>query len=355
MDNFFKDKTVALFYGGRSPEHEVSLQSAKTVYPILKDLFKEVYPVGVSKKGCYSIQNLDSSLNVNPEYKIENTIKEDHKLIFIPSNGIYLNNKKIDIDLAFILIHGNEGEDGKIQGLLHIMDIKYAGANTASSAVGIYKQFTHLILKASGIRTVDTIVITKDENIKPLAFYQKKLSSSLFVKSETTGSSVGAIPLKDPSEEMFKEALKEAFKYSERVLIQPLMENMQEMEVAVLELSNKELVAGGPGVIVDPNNNGFLSYEKKYSHTSKAYIDPTLVTDKNLIKEIQNKAKKIFKILNLSGYSRIDFFYKDNEIYLNEVNTIPGLTSRSHYPVLINSASISLLEAIYEICRRAYE
>lgn len=355
MDKFFKNKNIALIYGGRSPEHEVSINSAKSVYPILQNLFNKVYLLGVSKSGTFYLQNLNSSLNINPNFCIEDTILEKQLITFIPSKGIYFNSHKIDIDLAFPLIHGNEGEDGKLQGLLDIMDIPYTGSSATSSGICMYKELATQIVKAHNIRTIETIVLSKSDKIHPIEYYQKKLSPHLFIKSETTGSSIGVTSLKYVTQELFDKAINKAFKYSKRVLIQPLMENIKEIEVAILERENKILLASNPGLVVKSNMQEILSYDKKYGSIDSAYIDPKLIKDEKLKKELKNTAIKIFKALNLSGYSRIDFFYKDNLIFFNEVNTIPGLTDKSHYPVLMESSFISFQEAIYEICRRAYE
>ncbi|MDC7250442.1 MAG: hypothetical protein PQJ49_11050 [Sphaerochaetaceae bacterium] len=354
MDKFFKNKSIALFIGGRSPEHEVSIESAKTVYPILQKLFNKVYVIGVSKNGVFYIQNLLHSTHISHNYQIKDTILEKDEISFYPSKGIFLHEDKIDIDLAFILIHGNEGEDGKLQGLLDIMNIKYCGVNATSSGLCMYKELASSILESKGIKTVKSIVLKKGDTIYPLSYYIEKLGNHLFIKSETTGSSIGVTSLKFATQELLDKAIEKAFKYSERVLIQPLMEDIQEMEVAILELENNKLIAGGPGLVVKSNMMEILSYDKKYGQVDSAYIDPFIIKDEKLKLKLQEMAKLIFKTLNLSGFSRIDFFYKDKQIYFNEVNTIPGLTSKSHYPVLINSLDITLEEAIYEICRRAY-
>lgn len=355
MDNFFKNKTVSLFYGGRSPEHEVSINSAKTVYPILKSLFETVYLIGVTKSGIYAIQNLNEDYSINNNFILNEQINDKNEISFIASKGIFLNNQKINIDLAFILIHGNEGEDGKLQGLLEIMNIKYTGVNSTSSGICMYKELTNLILKAKNIRCVETIVISKKDNIPSLKSIIDKLGPSLFIKSETTGSSVGICALENPTETSLNKAILDSFKYSERVLIQPYMKNIEELEVAMLELNNNKVIAAGPGLVVKSNMQDILSYDKKYGLDDCATMNTKIIKDIKLINELKLIATNIFKYLNLSGFCRIDFFYKDKTIYLNEINTIPGLTSKSHYPILIQSANYSLEEAIYEICRTAYD
>ncbi len=354
-NKFFKDKTIALFYGGRSPEHEVSIESTKTIYPILQNLFNKVYLIGVTKQGYYHFQNLNTDFSINIEFEIQDSIKLGNELNFIPARGIFLHSNKINIDLAFILIHGNEGEDGKLQGLLDIMDIKYTGVNATSSGICMYKSLANFILKSNNINTINTLVLCKNDTVLPLRKIQEILGTSLFIKSETTGSSVGITALETPTQLSLSRAIENGFKYSERVLIQPFLKDIQEMEVAILETIDQKIIAGGPGLVLKSNMSDVLSYEKKYGKYDIATMDTTLIKNEILKKELRNQAIKIFKILNLSGFCRIDFFYKDKTIYFNEINTIPGLTNKSHYPILIKSAGYTLDTAIYEICRKSYE
>ncbi len=354
MNDNFKNNSIALFFGGRSPEHEVSINSAKTIYPILKNLFKDVYLIYVEKQGNYLIVNIDDKLFINKNYTIKDKIISTNEISFIANKGLFLNSKKINIDLAFILIHGNEGEDGKLQGLLEIMNIKYTGVNSTSSGICMYKDLTNQILISNNIKTVPTLVLNKKTKIPNLEAVQNKFGKSLFIKSETTGSSIGITALNRPTQESLEKAIKYSFGFSERVLIQPLLEDIKEIEIAMLE-TNNDLIAAGPGLVVKTNMKDVLSYDKKYGDIDTATINPAAITDENLKSEIKKQAKVIFNSLNLSGFSRIDFFLYKNIIYLNEVNTIPGLTDKSHYPILVESENISLESAIYQICRTAYE
>ncbi|MGD1821710.1 MAG: hypothetical protein ACPKM0_02980 [Pleomorphochaeta sp.] len=355
MDNYFKNKSIALFFGGRSPEHEVSINSSKTIYPILEKLFKNVFLIYVSKIGNYYLINCDKDFKIDKNFKITDIIKVKNEITFAPNKGILLNNNLLEISLAFILIHGNEGEDGKLQGLLDIVNIKYTGVNSTSSGICIYKELARQILNSNNINTVDTVVIKKSDIIPDLEKIQKRLNKSLFIKSETTGSSIGITALKNPSNQTFLKAIKHSFKYSNRVLIQPLLEDIKEIEVAILEKRDHSLIAGGPGLVIKSNMKDILSYDKKYGEIDSATINTEVIKDNNFKLEMKREAIKIFKLLNLSGFSRIDFFLYKNKIILNEINTIPGLTSKSHYPILIKSENISLIDAIYEICRVAYD
>lgn len=352
MDNIFKEKAIALFFGGRSPEHEVSINSAKTVFPILQNLFKKVYLIYVNKRGDFFL--LTPKVDFKFDYDHINNEKILINLSIIPNKGISFSNNIICIDLAFIAIHGNEGEDGKLQGLFDISNIKYTGCNSTSSGICMYKELSRQIVANNNVRTIETIIQEKESAIVPLKEAQKKLSSNLFIKSETTGSSIGITSLINPTNEEYISAINNGFKYSDRVLIQPLFEDFLEVEVAMLEKENT-LIASDVGVVIKYNMKDTLTFDSKYGEVNSATIDPKYDLDKKIKKQIKENAITIFKALNLSGFSRIDFFLYKNKIYFNEVNTIPGLTSNSHYPILINNMNISLTEAIYHICKKAYE
>ncbi len=352
MDNLLNNKNIALFFGGRSPEHEVSINSAKTVYPILQKLFKKVFLIYVSIDGVYYLIENKNDFLFDIKYLNNNISIIKNEIIFSPNKGILFENKILDIDLAFIAIHGNEGEDGKLQGLLDIVNINYTGCNSTSSGLCIYKDLSQQIVKNNNIKTIETIVLTRKQRQPTLKEVQQKLSKNLFIKSETTGSSVGIAPLINPTREKYNTAIYEAFQFSERVLVQPLLDNILEVEVAILETEN-EILASKVGVVIKDNMCETLTYERKYGNEKPATIDPNYPLDNEIKNQIKNNAIKIFNALNLSGFARIDSFIYKNEVIFNEVNTIPGLTSNSHYPILINSIGITLEKAIYEICMRA--
>lgn len=352
MNNIFQNKTIALFFGGRSPEHEVSINSAKTLYPILQNMFNEVLLIYVSKNGTYYNISDNNDLIFDYNYITNNKISLNREIYFNPNKGIIFQNKIISIDLAFIAIHGNEGEDGKLQGLLDIINIKYTGCNSTSSGLCMYKDLSQQIVKNNNINTIDTLVLTKNSIPPTLKEVQKELSKNLFIKSETTGSSIGVTALNNPTIKDYNNAINNAFKFSERVLIQPLLNNILEVEVAILETENK-IIASNVGVVIKDDMKETLTYDSKYGEVNAATINPDYPLDNELKNIIKNNAITIFKSLNLSGFARIDSFLYNNQVIFNEVNTIPGLTKHSHYPILINSIGISLEKAIYEICKKA--
>lgn len=333
--------SVALFYGGNSPEHEVSISSAKGVYPLLKNLTKSVYLIGISKNNQFYLQNENDFL-----YKIENYIKETNELEIIPNKGFSLNGELLNIDIAFPVTHGSYGEDGKLQGLLSYTNIRTCGCDTTSSAICMSKAHCSSILENNGIKTTKSIVFDIFHNYSYKEI-QEKLGTKLFIKSETTGSSIGVNSItKEISQVEFEKIISKSFQYSDRVLVQPLYENIDEIECAALE-HNGKIIIGGPGIVDKPSKNETLSFDLKYDKIIGVTIKTKTNLNKQLQDNIRNTAKKIFEVLNLKSYARIDFFYlSDGSLLLNEINTLPGFTSGSHYPLLMESEGISMEESI---------
>lgn len=347
-DNFSK-KRIALIYGGASPEHEVSISSAKAVFPIMKELSNHVYLIGITKLGEFFVQNYNGKLN--SEFTIKDKIEEINPISIIPAKGFFLNDENLNIDIAFPLTHGYGGEDGKLQGLLDLLKIPYAGCKTTASAICMSKDYASLILQSNNIPTLKSLVVDDKKTPPTLESVQNILGKNLFIKSETTGSSVGVTPLINPTEIEYETAIKYSFNYSNRVLIQKLIEDMDEVECAALETKDNIIIAG-PGKVDKPD--ALLSYEIKYSPINGAKMNPKAFIEESIKQQIKAYAEKTFRVLGLSGYARIDFFLtKDNQIILNEINTLPGFTATSHYPTLMADFGMDFKETLARILLRA--
>jgi D-alanine-D-alanine ligase len=349
---------IALVYGGNSPEHDVSIQSAIGVYPILKQLCHSVYLIGISQDNGFYLQNAtenEDGIKIIDNYKITEYINEINKLSMVPGHGASLNNMLLPVNLAFPVTHGSFGEDGKLQGLLSICNICVCGCDTTSSSICMSKAHCSSILHDNGIATIKTLVVDKYNSIQSLVNTKKILGNNLFIKSETTGSSIGVHIIRDDDEGSFRDAITDSFKYSERVLIQPLYENFREMECAVLENKGK-IAIGGPGCVVKPTASELLSYKTKYDAVGGAEMNTSPDLSPVIKEKIRVITQKIFEILHLSGYARIDFFLtEDNKIILNEINTLPGMTKTSHYPLLIKCGGIEFIDAIALIINEALD
>jgi D-alanine-D-alanine ligase len=188
-----------------------------------------------------------------------------------------------------------------------------------------------------------------------LPILQEELGTSLLVKPENCGSSVGVTALQHPTETDLLSAIRLAASYSERVLIQKLIQPMNEVECAVLSTLDKGLIVAGPGLVVDPakQNSGFLTYGHKYGQIDTAHIQIPSTLPLEIEKKIQEYAKKAFTAIKGYGYARVDFFFSEGLLYINEINTLPGMTATSHYPTLMEKHGYTLKQVVQTIVETA--
>lgn len=316
-------KKVLILFGGNSLEHAVSCKSAKTVLEnIDKELF-DVTAVGIHNYTWYTFDdNLDMLLN--------NTWLEG-------------NIKKVDNIIEFLkgfekvlpMIHGVDGENGALAGLFELFNIPYVGSNILGHACGYDKEVTKIICEYHNIPQVEYMTIYENKEIKEIT-----MDYPVIVKPAACGSSIG-INIANNIEEVNK-YVKEAFTCDNKVVIEKFIK-CRELECAVLEKDNK-LIVSTVGEIKSVNE--FYDYESKYVLDSKVTIPAQI--DESIIKEIQTYSEKIFKILSLRDLTRIDFLYdyENKQLYFNEVNTLPGFTTISMYPMLINNSGINIKELI---------
>lgn len=336
---------VALLFGGRSAEHDVSVSSAISVHQALIEAGHTVLPIAITLEGKWYLQTK------SPAGEMEKNL-----LVSIrPGAGFFLNDTQLDVDAAFATTHGYGGEDGNLQGLCLLSGIPLAGCDTASSAIGMHKDLASRLFNSHGIPTIATRVLdrfnlmdTEAYVMDQFALLTKQLGPHLFVKPENAGSSVGVRALRDAQPDQLVEALRYAALYSERVLIQTLMEDVQEIECAVLRTREGTLVAAGPAVVMDPakSEQGFLSYAHKYGTTNTAYLELPSTIGEETAKAVRRYARQAFLAIKADGYARVDFFLAKEGIFLNEINTSPGMTQTSHYPKLMASVGYSLPEVL---------
>ena len=324
---------VALIYGGRSAEHEVSINSAKTIEKILKHNHHILYPIAIDRNGCWFLQK-----------QVQNTIDEEIPLWIVPGSGIYAQSGMLPIDVGFPTTHGRGGEDGNLQGLCTLAKIPLAGCDTVSSAIGMHKALAQSVFDRAGIPTIPTIIVTEAMPVTDslLEELRQSLGSSLFVKPENAGSSVGITVLIEADLPSLARALRLALSYSERALVQPYYPEVIEAECAVFEDPEQGIIACGPGVIKNPKKETFLSYSQKYTLKGGAYLElPSGLSDE-VEEEIRTLAVRAFEAIKGNGYARVDFFLVDERPILNEINTLPGLTATSHWPKLLQYGGYSI-------------
>lgn len=337
-------RKVAVLFGGQSTEHEVSRVSASSVLRHIDQSKYDIYPIGITKDGKW----FEYSGKID---NIENGDWEKDEFHKSPNGEKVVFNKEVEV--VFPVLHGQFGEDGTVQGLCKLLNIPCVGPGVMSSALCMDKIYTKYILEHAGIKQADYVVITnydydtsKDEYIKKI---EEKLGYPVFVKPSNSGSSVGIT--KAHNREELEGGLKEALKHDRKILIEEGL-NAREIEVAVLGNDNPK--ASIPGEIIPAKE--FYDYEAKYQNAASKLLIPAALDEKKL-DFIREQSVKIYKSLDCAGMARVDFLVdKDTEeVYLNEVNTIPGFTSISMYPKMWEATGLSYSNLISELIEFAVE
>ena len=347
---------VAVIFGGKSNEHDVSVVSAAHVIKsIPKDKYK-VICIGITKKGHWvkymgdvediptgkwaeHSDNVPCVLSPDPLHKGFLAIGEDGKV------------SQVKVDCIFPVLHGKNGEDGTIQGLFDLAEIPYVGCDLISSANCMDKELTHTILEAHGIKTAKWCAMLEseldvlDEKCDQM---EKELTYPMFVKPANCGSSVGISKVTNKQE--LKAGIKTAFSHDKKVVVEQGVTGI-ECEVAVM--GNSKPFASTVGEIQAANE--FYDYEAKYQNSESKTIIPATFSD-NAIDAVRQQAIKAYKAMGCCGLARVDFFLCDNDtIILNEINTLPGHTPISMYPQLMAHEGISFEEQEDKLIKLALE
>lgn len=337
---------VALIFGGRSPEHEVSIVTAHQVKAALSDKH-EVIPIYITKEGLWltgaELNELNTFTKGNlPQSSDFDTIsiqfEGSPKFNVIPKrSGLFNKKRDLQIDVVFPAVHGIHGEDGSLQGLLELMNIPYVGAGVVGSSIGMDKIIMKAVLNENGLPILPYVWFTKQEWNASSDYIVTKIEDEVkypvFVKPAVSGSSIGVSPAKNAEE--LHDAIELSCRYCQRIVVEKGVENGYEINCAVMGKDNPT-----PSVCEQPiNNAGFLSFDDKYIHKeSKTESEsdvasgmagaqrkiPAPISDEMTL-HIQRLASTTFQALDCSGVARIDFLITaDNKVYVNEINTIPG-------------------------------
>jgi D-alanine-D-alanine ligase len=351
-----KKINVAVIFGGRSAEHEVSLQSARNVIQSLdKDRFEPIL-IGIDRTGRWFL-NENTIHILNSESTIMIQLADQGDEIALTPTGknsrlINMNNNAAvsHIDVIFPVLHGPFGEDGTIQGLAKMANIPCVGAGILGSAIGMDKDIMKRLLRDAGIQTARFLSLSK-ETKKHYPYNQivNQLGNNFFVKPANLGSSVGINKVSDKVN--YEKAIEEAFCYDNKIIIEEQI-NGREIECAVL--GNENPIASVAGEIIPADE--FYSYNAKYIDKDGAkLVIPAPISDE-LLKKVQKISLKTFKILECRGMARVDMFITNAEkIIINEINTIPGFTKISMYPKLWEYSGISYKELITKLILLAIE
>ena len=349
--------SVCILFGGMSPEHEVSLRSAESVLNNIDHEKYNVYPVGITKEGDWIIfggtdySELPSGAWLNNPANRRGTISPIRGQGLFCFEGDCVVRERIDV--VFPVLHGANGEDGAIQGLLQLAGIPYVGPHIAASAVSMDKTLTKLVVDHAQVPQAAWHLVRRSDlkhHVESVvAALEQKFTYPMFVKPAGTGSSVGVS--KAANQEALVKALHDAAAFDDKVLVEEFIHG-REVEVAVL--GNDNPVASGCGEI--DSGAEFYDYDAKYvTDTSTAYIPARIPED--VEEQVRELAVKVYGAIGCQGLSRVDFFvtYEDNRIVFNEINTLPGFTSISMFPKLFAASGIPYGQLIDELLQLAVE
>jgi D-alanine-D-alanine ligase len=347
---------IAVIFGGRSGEHEVSLMSARNVLSVLDPGKYEVTQIGITLAGQWL-----TGEDVLGKFESGKT-KELEPVIISPDpslRGIYIIRntnyvKLTEVDIYFPVLHGTFGEDGTIQGLFEMADAAYVGAGVVGSSVGMDKGVFKAVMHTHNIPSVESIIVLRSEiekNINAVIEKAEKVSAyPIFTKPANLGSSVGVTKCHTRSD--LQEGLQEAALYDRRVIIEHGVANAREIEVSVL--GNDEPRASVPGEVLPSRE--FYSYESKYVDGTSGLVIPAPLPQE-ITARIQDLAIRAYKAIDAAGMARVDFLMdKDSGVvYLNELNTIPGFTKISMYPKLWEASGMSYTELVDRLIELALQ
>jgi D-alanine-D-alanine ligase len=351
-----KKLRVAVLFGGRSGEHEVSLMSARSVIGALDPARYEIFPIGITHAGNWFIgENVLEALEQNKTESL------DHAAIFPEPGyeGLYAirntqYSKITDLDVLFPILHGTFGEDGTIQGLFELADVAYVGAGVVGSAVGMDKGIFKDVMRANDIPVVDWVILLRSEIEQDVEAAIHKVESlgayPLFTKPANLGSSVGISKCNNRSD--LNEGIMEAAAFDRRILVELGVVNASEIEVSVL--GNDSPIASVCGEVLPSRE--FYSYESKYIDGTSGLVIPAKIP-MQVSEHIRDLAVRAYKAIDCAGMARVDFFLEKEtgRVLLNELNTLPGFTSISMYPKLWEATGLSYPELVDRLIQLALE
>lgn len=357
-----KKTRVIILFGGRSAEHEVSLLSARNVFLALdRERFEPVL-VGIDKQGHWRTEPEKTLRGATGDPRLLKLVAAGHELAVpvhpdSPSLGKKDDGRPILTadDVVFPVLHGTYGEDGTVQGLLELADVAYVGPGHLGSAIGMDKDVAKRLLAQAGIPVVPWRLITAHAMKKDAGgclALASELGFPVFVKPANAGSSVGVS--KASAAAALEPALLSAFAFDTKVLVEAAV-NAREIECAVL--GNDDPVASTPAEIVVHHKDGFYSYDAKYVDADGADAKIPADLPQDTILRVQALAIDTFRALELAGMARVDFFLDRDrgQLFVNEVNTIPGFTAISMYPKMWEASGIPVQELTSRLIDLAIE
>jgi D-alanine-D-alanine ligase len=355
-------RRVAVLFGGRSAEHEISCISARAVIDALDTARTEVIPIGITKEGRWHL--LSGPLPLPSESgRMPEVTDGSGQPVGLAGEGpsvelVVADGSRETIDIVFPVLHGPMGEDGAVQGIMELAGIPYVGAAVTASAVGMDKDVQKALFARAGLPVVPYEVVRESdwrEDPEGVAARAQILGYPLFTKPATLGSSVGVMKVR--SQQELDGGLQEAFRYARKALLERAVSAPREVECAVL--GNDDPVASVVGEII-PTGHEFYDYAAKYLDVDGARLQIPADLKPDVAQRIQRMAVSAFQAIDCAGMARVDFFVQGDglapgAVWLNEINTIPGFTSISMYPKLWEASGLPYPELIERLLDLAVE
>lgn len=335
---------VGLLFGGQSTEHDISLKSVQSVDNWLDKSKYQIYYIGISPQGRWvlgtSIQDAKLKFDDPSSPTVSIAIRDNH-----PSLIFSDNSPSLPVDIAFPVLHGTYGEDGLMQGLFEVNHLPYVGCDVSASHLGIDKDLQKILLRSKNIPVLDHIAVTKldwfhNQSSILQQIHHQFPTFPLIVKPAHLGSSIGISKASDNQE--LRNSLDAVFELDHKAVVEKCLENPREIEIAIL--GNDDLTISNCGEIKSAEE--LYSFDAKYNNPSSTTVIPADLPDA-LSHTLQSAAQHSYRVLGCTGLSRVDFFVdRDQNYWINEINTMPGFTEISMYPKLMHYTGLGYSELI---------
>ena len=341
-----KKKKVAILFGGRSVEHGVSVNSARNIYDHINKTRFEPLPIGITKSGQWYLTT-GVTKDIGQGKALGLILDAQSPGFILVSSG-----DRIKADIIFPVLHGTDGEDGSIQGLIKAMDIPMVGTGVLGSSVSMNKIIAKRLLKDAGLPITNFVSFHHTEKEKiDYKTTKKILGMPFMVKSASLGSSVGVNKVKNETD--FNKAVDDSFRYDDSILMEEFVKG-REIECAIL--GNNPPEASYPGEIVINSKYDFYTFDAKYVDPEAVQINVPAKLEAKVAEKVRDICLKAFKTLRCEDFARVDLFLTEQgKIYINEINTIPGFTNSSMFPMMWNERGTGFAELISRLLDLAFE
>lgn len=336
---------VAVLYGGRSAEHDVSIMSAANAVKAIDRACYEIVPIAIDRDGVWRLTELDNGAlpRAEPAAGVEVALLPGGRGRFVAVSSGGTTSEPPAIDVVFPVLHGPFGEDGVVQGYAEVADVPYVGSGVFASAAAMDKEFAKKLLREAGLPVARALTLRRNDSVS-FERIASELGSPFFLKPARQGSSVGVGKVSDAAS--FAACRDEAFRHDDKLLAEEFVE-AREIECAVLEDAQGKLTVSLPGEIIPAGKHGFYTYEAKYIDADGAVVRTPADVPAAIAAKARGLAEGAFRAVGCAGMARVDFFLRsDMSLVVNEINTIPGFTNISMYAKALAASGVSYAEAI---------